>query len=461
MSMRAEVLTKPANAPTHAFTASPSLVLRRQCACGGSSASGGECADCKRKKEGTTLRRSSAVAAAPGVAPPIVHEVLGSPGQPLDAATRAFFEPRFGHDFSRVRVHADARAAASARSVNASAYAVGNSIAFESGRYRPDSAAGRQLLAHELTHVLQQKGTPELPTLRIGGADELYEREADEVAARVIDGDAPTSVQRTSGLIQRQTDELGSSPGVSSSETSPSQSQQGSEATSATQATTSGPSSPEKPEHCPPPADLACPAGSAPTTGANDTLVFPVDSAALDQAKPSSQNWPTAKAEIDAVAASWNSGGSKGSIRVDGYASSEYECGYNWRLSCRRAQAVATELQNPSDGSKGVPAANISVFAHGESDEAGAALAPNRRVTIAVPAALPSPSPKPEPEPAPAPTPTHCGPGTSNPFCLPDLPDLNTPCVPFETLEQALSEKSALRVEVPNTVAVTTSLPRS
>ena len=418
----------------------------------GSSPSGGECADCKQKKEGAALRRSSASSAAPGFAPPIVHDVLGSSGQPLDAATRAFMEPRFGHDFSKVRVHADSRAAASARSVNASAYAVGNDIAFESGRYRPDSAPGRQLLAHELTHVLQQKGTTVSPTLRVGGAHDSSEREADAVAARVINGDAPTSVQRTSGLIQRQADELGSPPGVSSEETSPAQSQQASEATSATKATTSESNSPEKPEHCPPPADLACPAGSAPATGASDTLVFPVDSAALDQAKPSSKNWPTAKAEIDAVAASWNSGGSKGSIRVDGYASSEYECGYNWRLSCSRAQAVAKELESPSDGSKGVPAANISLFAHGESDEAGAALAPNRRATVTLPAALPSPSPKPEPEPAPAPTPTHCGPGTSNPFCLPDLPDLNTPCVPFETLEQALSEKSGLRVEVPNTV---------
>ena len=65
--------------------------------------------------------------------PPIVHEVLHSPGQPLDPATRAFMEPRFGHDFSTVRVHTDARAAASARTVNALAYTVGRDVVF-SGR---------------------------------------------------------------------------------------------------------------------------------------------------------------------------------------------------------------------------------------------------------------------------------------------------------------------------------------
>lgn len=91
-------------------------------------------------------------------APPIVHEVLTSPGQPLDPATRGFMEQRFGYDFSDVHVHTDARAAESARAVNALAYTVGQSIAFGSGQYTPGTAAGRRLLAHELTHVLQQSG---------------------------------------------------------------------------------------------------------------------------------------------------------------------------------------------------------------------------------------------------------------------------------------------------------------
>lgn len=90
--------------------------------------------------------------------PPIVHEVLQSPGQPLDAETRAFLEPRFGHDFSEVRVHTDAKAAESAQVVNALAYTVGQDIVFQAGQYAPQTNHGRDLMAHELTHVTQQDG---------------------------------------------------------------------------------------------------------------------------------------------------------------------------------------------------------------------------------------------------------------------------------------------------------------
>ncbi|MBX3330922.1 MAG: DUF4157 domain-containing protein [Nitrospira sp.] len=91
-------------------------------------------------------------------APPIVHEVLNSSGRPLDTATRAFFESRFGHDFGRVRVHTDERAGQSARNVNAHAYTVGHDIVFNAGKYAPQTSEGKSLLAHELTHVLQQSG---------------------------------------------------------------------------------------------------------------------------------------------------------------------------------------------------------------------------------------------------------------------------------------------------------------
>jgi hypothetical protein len=89
-------------------------------------------------------------------APPIAHEVLRSPGQPLNAATRAFFTPRFGWDFSNVRVHTDATAAVAANAVNAKAFTVGNTIVFGAGQYSPTSSEGRRFLAHELTHVVQQ-----------------------------------------------------------------------------------------------------------------------------------------------------------------------------------------------------------------------------------------------------------------------------------------------------------------
>ena len=81
---------------------------------------------------------------------------LSQSGQPLDANTRAFFEPRFGTDFSAVRIHTDTQAAESARSVNALAYTVGHNVVFNSGQYTPQSDSGKRLLAHELTHVVQQ-----------------------------------------------------------------------------------------------------------------------------------------------------------------------------------------------------------------------------------------------------------------------------------------------------------------
>jgi hypothetical protein len=80
---------------------------------------------------------------------------LGS-GRPLDAATRKFFEPRFGHDLNPVRIHADHRAAEASRALNARAYTVGRDIAFGAGQYAPETARGRRLLAHELVHTVQQ-----------------------------------------------------------------------------------------------------------------------------------------------------------------------------------------------------------------------------------------------------------------------------------------------------------------
>ncbi|MBW4671111.1 MAG: DUF4157 domain-containing protein [Cyanomargarita calcarea GSE-NOS-MK-12-04C] len=89
--------------------------------------------------------------------PPIVQEVLNSPGQPLDLETRTFMESRFGHDFSQVRVHTDEKAVESAKTVKALAYTVGHNVVFGAGQYLPKTVSGRGLLAHELTHVLQQQ----------------------------------------------------------------------------------------------------------------------------------------------------------------------------------------------------------------------------------------------------------------------------------------------------------------
>ena len=83
-------------------------------------------------------------------------QALKGGGQPLPKSTRAFFEPRFGYDFSHVRVHNDASVAETARALNAKAFTVGRDIAFGAGQYSPETASGKKLLAHELTHVVQQ-----------------------------------------------------------------------------------------------------------------------------------------------------------------------------------------------------------------------------------------------------------------------------------------------------------------
>ncbi len=130
--------------------------LQRACACGGS------CPECRTEQTAREHERLQTKRVGPGglgrtIAPPGVHHVLRSPGRPLATTARAFMEPRFGHDFGQVRVHTDAKAAESAQSVNALAYTVGRDVVFGAGRYAPETIEGQRLLAHELTHVLQQE----------------------------------------------------------------------------------------------------------------------------------------------------------------------------------------------------------------------------------------------------------------------------------------------------------------
>ena len=133
----------------------PGPQLQRACDCG---AGCPKCRTGQQDQERESLQAKSVQSSDTRqiAAPPIVHEVLASPGQLLDEATRVFMEPRFGHDFSQVRVHADAKAAESSRAVNALAYTVGRDVVFGTGQYAPHTSEGRRLLAHELTHVLQQ-----------------------------------------------------------------------------------------------------------------------------------------------------------------------------------------------------------------------------------------------------------------------------------------------------------------
>ena len=160
--------------------------LQRKCDCGTHTIGGGECDWCQKEKSSAQLQRAAVNAEQVNEVPPIVHDVLRSSGQPLDAHTRSFFESRFDHDFSRVRVHTDTRAAESAQAVNALAYTVGRDIVFGAGQYTPGTNAGQRLLAHELTHAAQQGAVAYggQRELTIGAAHDNHEQEADIMAAR-------------------------------------------------------------------------------------------------------------------------------------------------------------------------------------------------------------------------------------------------------------------------------------
>ena len=205
MSIRLQTQVKARSVLPLSFTPVQTGFLQRKCACGQHIIAGGECTECRQKRLGMMQR--AAVSAAPvSSVPAIVHEVLSSPGQPLDGGTRAFMEPRFGYDFSRVRVHTDARAAESARAVNALAYTAGRDVVFAEGEYEPGTSEGRGLLAHELTHVVQQVRTQsslQASSVQDVDGEDLAEREADAVTMQVLNGGSVPQVANVSPSIQR------------------------------------------------------------------------------------------------------------------------------------------------------------------------------------------------------------------------------------------------------------------
>jgi hypothetical protein len=217
-----------------ASQAAASRILQRRCACGaGAAAKGEECDECKAAKtRGMQTRlavsrpadpseREADAAAAQALrmsdadvrhrspvavqrarsvdidsgreAPPSVDAVVRSEGRPLDRGSRAFFEPRFGYDFSRVRVHDDPSAARSASDVSARAYTVGTHVVFGSGEYAPQSTAGRALLAHELSHVVQQRA--------------VVQRESISVEPRLAGEERDEDEEQPVQLLQRQTED--------------------------------------------------------------------------------------------------------------------------------------------------------------------------------------------------------------------------------------------------------------
>lgn len=185
------------------FTPVSTGLLQRKCACGSHTMAGGECEGCKKNLLG--LQRKATDRSEASEVPPIVHEVLRSPGQPLDAATRAFMEPRFGHDLSGVRVHTDAKAAESARAVHARAYTVGPNVVFGVKEYSPGTNEGKHLIAHELTHVVQQgDSSTHGTTIDYASDSSVEEHNAEEIAGTVMGGRAIEVIAMAAPTIQRR-----------------------------------------------------------------------------------------------------------------------------------------------------------------------------------------------------------------------------------------------------------------
>jgi len=234
--MSARVQTQVIAAAIPSFTPRWTGVLQRKCACGGSPGLTGECAECRKDKlvgaNGARLQRKRAIGAShdpleqeadrvadqvlavpahlavsgtppriqrftgqatgeTGMAPASVDRVLAGSGRPLDPALRQDMGQRFGHDFSRVRIHSGTAAEQSAREVNAHAYTVGHNIVFGAGQFAPETDEGRRLLAHELAHTIQQSGMQRSSNgIRCdqGGECQSLEREADLAADSVMRG---------------------------------------------------------------------------------------------------------------------------------------------------------------------------------------------------------------------------------------------------------------------------------
>jgi hypothetical protein len=191
------------------FTPVTGNVLQRKCSCNKSGREE-ECEACAKKKP-AALQRKPGNGPAISKIPSLVKDVLHAPGRELDPDTRFSMGSHFNHDFSKVRVHTDAKAAESARAVNALAYTVGEKVVFNTGQYNPGNREGQQLLAHELTHVVQQSGTAiQEDNLRIGQPDDSFEQEAANQAGQVKTGESKGGDQASpaqltgAAFVQRQ-----------------------------------------------------------------------------------------------------------------------------------------------------------------------------------------------------------------------------------------------------------------
>lgn len=332
-------------------------VLQRQCSggCGSHTVAGGECHGCKKKKsdlqrelrvgevhdayEQEADRIADRVLTSPAsgrvqnapvrvqrftgtpgnaavAAPPSVDRTLSASGVPLSTPLRHDMEHRFGHDFSRVRVHSDPSAAQSAAEINANAYTVGHNIVFGAGQFTPGTHEGRRLLAHELTHVIQQRGGDNSGVLHKQG--NVIQRDVDDEDIEIISGDvAPSTTTSTAPT------EFGP--------------------------TNTDPACPRVPTGL---SDLRpappCPTGEEPVAGTH--FAFCTDSDVMREAVLGRLRSFARSQRADSI------------FKVHGYASTDGTTQGNLNLSCHRAKRASRELENA-----GVPSQQIRTFAHGET----------------------------------------------------------------------------------------------
>lgn len=319
---------------------------------------------------------------------------LRGAGTPLPPSERSFFEPRFGADLSNVQIHSGSQAAELTQSLQARAFTVGRDIVFGSGQYSPGTFDGRTLLAHELTHVVQQTGPASRLSMMPEGDDtrgdvDLRSTAAGELlppAAHAADNQAcfrreinafhrsrsresrtMSSIRPWKGIgtvgkqhpmpdIQRQ-DKLETDLGAAAGLTCP--------------------ISTEKLNHQNASLDITFDLGGSALTAEDITNIAVFVN-----------NWHGASVSVP--------------VRIHGYASKDGAPKLNWPLSCQRADAVSAQMQKVQPavalstghgfpaGSPGIPAGFINTFAHGETEEfSKTALPPNRRATVHVPS-LPS-----------------------------------------------------------------------
>ena len=275
------------------------------------------CANCRKGLEQSRIqrlcskceeelhRKPSEPLSSPEIPSSVQAQINGlrSGGEPLPETVRTFFEPRFGRDFGDVRIHSGPSAARAAQSISARAYTLGRDMVFGSGQYQPDSIEGKRLLAHELTHVVQQGAA---------GSTRL-QRQA-------ILSEAPAGLNARCRLI-----------------------------------------------------------ADAPAASSGLDFLF---------AEGDSTFTPTA-AETASLANfinRWHLAGSFEDILVQGFASNDGDQGFNWTLSCQRAEALRDALT-----ARGISAARITTQAHGRST-AATTPAGNRRAVVSV---IPRPAPRP------------------------------------------------------------------